>query len=83
MQELTDLEMLKDDTTWVQYPFLPIKRNKEVATVIATSFPQILVVMQNMFAIMDHAAKGKSVRDFEIKEYATAQDVLSDGWMVD
>jgi hypothetical protein len=36
-----------------------------------------------MFAIMDHIAKGNSVSDFEIKEYATAEDVLKDGWMVD
>lgn len=82
MIDQRDLRMIMDEDNWPRWPILPMKRDrqpgrdKELGVVLAGSTSKIYLV--NMFE-----AKKIAGGTAEVKEYASSEELLLDGWVVD
>lgn len=75
--------MILDEDRWPNWPILPLKRGIDNKTnvgclVARTDGKPLRVVLENMFGNLSAA-----VAEDQYCEYATVDDLLADGWVVD
>ena len=80
-----DLEMMTNTMNWPNFPVLPVKRyTKEScmpeAGIMVPDLPTVFVV--NMWDLKSGVLKDQ-LKDVPKKEYATYQELIADGWVVD
>lgn len=83
-----DLKMMKDPGDWACWPLLPMKRVEEhgdtsVGFLMATGKSKLY--LRNFMDLPELGIKSAKEVDEKIpaKEYASFEDILKDGWLVD